>query len=60
MVGAVSMMDFWLGIETSRSESVAYDVRHEHRSLRTLYVRPGVRVKRDRRPAVQNLEVQRT
>ena len=60
MVGAVSMMAFWSEVAASRSESVANDVCHEHRSLRTLYVRHGVRVKREHRPAVQNLEVHRT
>jgi hypothetical protein len=60
MVGAVSMMAFWLEVEASRSEKLANDVCHEHCSLRTLYVRHNVKVKRDRRPVVQNLEVHRT
>jgi len=60
VVMAVSMMAFWLEVEASRPEKPANSVCHEHCSLRTLYVRHGVKVKRDRRPAVQNLEVHRT
>jgi len=31
-VGAVSMMAFWLEVEASRPEGIAYSVCHERRS----------------------------